>query len=834
MTAPATDDREGPAADDTTDRLMAEANTQRQQHQRTDLPATEPILLEALIRQADMEARVVAIERATQEEVLAAAIELIPADTDQKTRRRIILGTQKITDWLLAFPGDTWQDRWVLGDGDHIWTAEMETPSGPHGWKAIWTRRLGLASLINLRLVHPSMEWLIAPGHAHVTKNMLLTAEPVWEARLRESAAALGLGNRQTICVLRDIGRLCIRTGKVPDALTPQDFAEAHTTIGELTRVKKDAQVAATAAGEQPRPRAQPQVSFKIPFAVARQVGILPATPVNLYAALNPGQLTVEELVDQYGVQSAVGRYLLVNYISSRQAEALDYTSLQSLTNHLVKNWWCQIERLSPDGPPSDMRIMSDVADAWRAWLKEPPREGAPKRTTLPIMRSVRGFYAWLNDGADAEPERYGPYAARCFILRSDLAGGAKVKRQRKAVKDQGTRKFAAAEQKLRTFLASRLVASRERLALAQATAVGETFTYRDTTWIRVKVGGLAGKVRAQREAGGSPVDLEHEEDEAFWSWAIVEAFCIVGIRIEELLELTIFDFIPYLLPDGRVIPLLHINPSKSDSERLIPLMKEEAAVFSAIKRRITLPDGTVPAVSRYDHHERMYSPELPHLFQRYAGLTVAVPSEVAIRRILARALAASNIPTLAKIRPHDFRRLFATNKLDEGVPLQVVAAIMGHRNYETTAGYAAVFPKTVISAYLNFASRKRAHRPAEETAPDPASAKAARAEFEEKFGARKVRTGECMRPFADDCKRQHNCTRCPLVDLKPEAGPIIDQQRDDARVRLTEAEANGWTAEAEGIRLDLRALADKTRRLDRRRTLAQIPGAEALAPGEP
>ena len=45
------------------------------------------------------------------------------------------------------------------------------------------------------------------------------------------------------------------------------------------------------------------------------------------------------------------------------------------------------------------------------------------------------------------------------------------------------------------------------------------------------------------------------------------------GIRIEELTELSHHSFIQYKLPaTGELIPLLQIAPSRTDTERLLPI----------------------------------------------------------------------------------------------------------------------------------------------------------------------------------------------------------------------------------------------------------------------
>ncbi|WP_217902171.1 site-specific integrase [Rhodococcus sp. OK302] len=42
--------------------------------------------------------------------------------------------------------------------------------------------------------------------------------------------------------------------------------------------------------------------------------------------------------------------------------------------------------------------------------------------------------------------------------------------------------------------------------------------------------------------------------------------------------------------------------------------------------------------------------------------------------------------------RPHDFRRLFATDLVNSGLPIHIGAALLGHLDLETTRGYVAVF----------------------------------------------------------------------------------------------------------------------------------------------
>ena len=73
---------------------------------------------------------------------------------------------------------------------------------------------------------------------------------------------------------------------------------------------------------------------------------------------------------------------------------------------------------------------------------------------------------------------------------------------------------------------------------------------------------------------GAKRIDVTAVEEEGFWCWTVVETLRHTGIRIEELLELTQLSLRHYTAPTtGTLVPLLHIVPSKTDCERLIPIL---------------------------------------------------------------------------------------------------------------------------------------------------------------------------------------------------------------------------------------------------------------------
>jgi Phage integrase family len=201
-----------------------------------------------------------------------------------------------------------------------------------------------------------------------------------------------------------------------------------------------------------------------------------------------------------------------------------------------------------------------------------------------------------------------------------------------------------------------------------------------------------------------------------------VEVLRHAGIRIEELLELTHLSIRQYQRPNGEVIALLVIAPSKTDRERVIPMSAELFAVIAAIIRRRTQHGGTIPLIQRYDNHERRMSDPMPFLFQRHTGAVRRVISPATVLVMLRRRCAelAKQHPGFctASFTPHDFRRLLATDLVNNGLPIHIGAALLGHLNLQTTRGYVAVFNEDVVRHYQEFLDRRRKARSADEYKP--------------------------------------------------------------------------------------------------------------------
>lgn len=163
---------------------------------------------------------------------------------------------------------------------------------------------------------------------------------------------------------------------------------------------------------------------------------------------------------------------------------------------------------------------------------------------------------------------------------------------------------------------------------------------------------------------------------------------------------------------------------------------------------------------------------------------------------------------------PHDFRRLFITDAILNGMPPHIAQLVVGHRDINTTMGYKAVYPEEVITGHRAFIARRRTTRPSEEyrTPTDE--------EWEEFLGhfeRRRVALGDCGRAYGTSCVHEHSCLRCSLLRPDPDQRHRIVQIRDNLLDHIAEAERERWLGEVEGLKVSLAGAVQKLAQLDER-----------------
>ena len=158
-------------------------------------------------------------------------------------------------------------------------------------------------------------------------------------------------------------------------------------------------------------------------------------------------------------------------------------------------------------------------------------------------------------------------------------------------------------------------------------------------------------------------------------------------------------------------------------------------------------------------------------------------------------------------LTPHDFRRVFTTTAIQDGLPLHIASKILGHRHLNSTQPYTAVFQDDLIRTYRAFVDRRRSTRPPEEYR-EPSDAEWD--EFEEHFTLRRVELGSCARPYGSSCEHEHACIRCPVLRVDPAQLDRLEAIAASLKERIAEAEELGWAGEVEQLKISLQAAQGK------------------------
>jgi integrase len=267
------------------------------------------------------------------------------------------------------------------------------------------------------------------------------------------------------------------------------------------------------------------------------------------------------------------------------------------------------------------------------------------------------------------------------------------------------------------------------------------------------------------------------EEAASFWDWAILELLVLSGLRIEEACELTTLDVLRRELPDGRRYYLLHVKPSKYDRARVIPIGDGLGRVIAEIVRHVRAFYGTVaiPAVRAWDSHERRWRPTAPYLLQTASGHPSMVDEQTIRGRLarLSRAAEARRADGQALVlRPHDCRRMFASEHLNNSTPPHVIQALLGHATIDTVLIYAKLYPTTLVEEY-----RKTLHGIYRAHIGEDAFKNPTVEEWHvlnQSCAMRDMGTHLCALPIGEHCPKGLVCLGCGHAQPKKSAAPVF------------------------------------------------------------
>lgn len=723
------------------------------------------------------------VDAAERQRVHDAAVDVVclsapagrPANSARSDAKRSV---GRLLDWFDTISGGTYQDRWLAVDADNrpqAWCPEMD--AGP-------VRRQGARSALNaliiLGVLRPSQEWLFGNKQVRFWRAWTLVNDPACWDRYFAAAEREKAPSRTTWATAQHLIRISIATGTALPDLTPS-LVLAHRDYLRDTNRSTGALVAA--------------------WHFARKSGLWPGQPDNFDALVLATQKTPTELVDRYQVKSVRVRRLFIDYISEI-AVSQDYGSLVGTTQILVGLFWRAIEEANPG--IDTIALTKDQAAAWKKSVRTKP-DGTSRRQVDGVYSSVRSFYLDIASWAHEDPATWAEWAVPCPVGVADVRGGAKRRREATHRMQARTRALTPHLDSLAVQAAHRYQQAVALRDMTYATPTGESFELHGLNYFRKPTSHGTQKTGYITEEGRSArVDTDWRVTTCFLTWAAVEVMRHTGVRVEELMELTHLSIRQYRKPDGSIIPLLQIAPSKSDQERIVPCSPELTGVLARLVEHVSV-DGSVPLCIRRDPHERTFSAPMPFLFQvREAGRSRGL-SHGAIRRWLvdlANSLGLRDVDgTALHFTPHDFRRIFITDLVGNGFPIHLAARLVGHSNIEVTGGYTAVYQQELFEAYDAHIRERRRLRPSEEYR-EPTQQEWS--EFVEHFGQRKIALGDCHRPYGSDCVHEHACVRCDFLQVDPAQASRLDDIRENLQHQIKEAEQNLWLGDVDQLRLTI------------------------------
>ena len=747
-----------------------------------------------------------------------------PLSRDDRPRQKAALA---VLEWLSTFAGGGWQARWeaaAVHDASWIDRVIDAFPGRAN------CRRMVLVGAMNGLLLRqvmaPSYRFLERYRANQLFVQVAAVIAPQAFARIERAVSQTKMTPAQTSQAMTAIAKMVLHTGRAPDELTQHDILQFRAEG-----------LAARGAGHP-----QPARGSHAAWDLLRAAGIITGHQ-HLVEAVRGGQRSTGELVDRYHLRCGDVRDVLVRYLEERRP-ALDYATFRPLVATLAGRFWADLEAHHPD--IDSLHLADDVAQAWKQRLSRVvTRRGEAKRTDyIEHLLRVRAFYLDLAQWALEDPS-WARWAVPCPIRAADTFGIFHKRRAVVAKMHQHVRELLPQLSTLTDTADTYRTDQAQLLATATATAVGDSFTHVGLTYQRAGYTSSPATnghtptpdILAVNPATGERINLTRREDEAFWAWAVIETLRHTGVRIEEMLEITQLALVSYRLVDtGEIVPLLQIVPSKTDSERLLLVSPELAHVLASIISRLRAAgNGAVALVRRYDSHELITGPALPHLFQRRRGFRNEVITRTTAQKLLNMTMARAGLTdaTGAPLHctPHDFRRMFATDAVTGGLPVHIAARLLGHQNLSTTQAYIAVFQDDLVRTYRAFLDQRRATRPtAEYREPTDPEWQA----FEQHFALRKLELGSCARPYGTPCKHEHACIRCPMLRMDPRQRARLAEIIRSLGERIGEARANGWLGEVQGLQTSLDAAVVKLAALDRQPGLSKaIPLGLPLLSGD-
>ncbi len=260
---------------------------------------------------------------------------------------------------------------------------------------------------------------------------------------------------------------------------------------------------------------------------------------------------------------------------------------------------------------------------------------------------------------------------------------------------------------------------------------------------------------------------------------ALIVVIIETGLRANDACAL---PFNP-VIDDSAGWPCLRYFNAKMAAEQLVPLSATAADTIRAqqaeLRRR--WPDG--PAVLFPAPHS---NPDGARPFS-YATLRQRLArwqDDIDVR---------DETGQRVRVTAHQFRHTLGSRLINQGVPQHVIQRLLGHASPQMTARYATLHDTTVRRAFDQYC-QQRVNVSGERIVYDPAGL-TADAEWTKHNMARvqaSLPNGYCGRPPQQDCPHPNACLTCPDFQTTPAFLDIHRRQRDETRVLIATADADG------------------------------------------
>jgi hypothetical protein len=142
------------------------------------------------------------------------------------------------------------------------------------------------------------------------------------------------------------------------------------------------------------------------------------------------------------------------------------------------------------------------------------------------------------------------------------------------------------------------------------------------------------------------------------------------------------------------------------------------------------------------------------------------------LKTLSAKAGAAKADGTPLRLHPHDCRRVFASEHLNNNTPVHVIQALLGHATINTVLVYAKLYPQTMVEEYRKAVRGLYIAFHGEESLRNPTAAEWAA--FSASCSMRDMGTHLCALPTGEHCPKGLVCLGCVHAQPKKSAVPIF------------------------------------------------------------